>query len=144
MIKATAWFSFPDLLETWYRTHCSNFGYNVSVQNFSPHGSICLTNHNNLFLGWKTSCLWAPLRTSSSYRVWTNRHKICDSSRDAFPLPNRCKITITIVTIYATFSFLLKDWDRKVIVGAEFSMQNSYIVPSGSYSISTCTEADLL
>lgn len=104
LIKATAWFSFPDLLEPWHRTYCSNFCYTLCVHLFSQHGSICLTNRNNLFLGWTTSCLWAPLRTSSSYRVWTNRRKICDSSCDAFPLPKRCKITITIVTIYAIFS----------------------------------------
>ena len=104
LIKATAWFSFPDLLETWYRTHCSNICYSLIVHLFSRHGSICLTNCNNLFLGWTTSCLCSPVRTPSSYRVWTHRRKICDSSCDAVPLPKRCKISITIVTITAIFS----------------------------------------
>ena len=144
LIKATAWLSFPDLLETWYRTHCRSLRYRRIVHLFSQHRSIWLPKKNNLFLGWTTSCLCAPYCTPLPYLVRTHSHKLGDSSPDAFPLPKRCKIAITIVKINATFSFLLKVWDRKVIVGAEFSMQNSYIVPSGSSSISTCTEADLL
>ena len=117
-----AWLSFPDLREFWYRTTCSIFCYRVGVQIFSQHGSICLPKYCNLFLERKMNrttrslfcALYAALYcTPSSYRVRTHRRKICDSSRcrRVVPLPTRCKITITIVTTNAIFSFLLKVWD---------------------------------
>ena len=132
-----AWLSFPDLREFWYRTTCRIFCYSFGVQIFSQHGSICLPKYCNLLLERKMNrttrslfcALYAALYcTPSSYRVRTHRRKICDSSRcrRVVPLPTRCKITITIVTTNAIFSFLLKVWDpssfrRFVVTSCSFS-----------------------